>query len=163
MECTALPDRERFGCLRNNSLSGLLMRREATVSFSSALSGILDVTTLGKEPLRGQTTGCRPRASCSVLGWLSSHSDIFSGRRELAQGEVKGCSLKIKAISGLSKQNFGHANHHLRETSNVFQTEQTSQGMSAGILLMMQTSVLSLRAQLLGYQNIASPKRHINS
>ncbi|KAL0618119.1 hypothetical protein AAY473_010780 [Plecturocebus cupreus] len=45
MECTALPDRKRFGCLRNNSLSGLLMRREATVSFFSALNGSLDVTT----------------------------------------------------------------------------------------------------------------------
>lgn len=34
-----------LGCLRNNGLSGLLMRREAVVSFFPALNGSLDVTT----------------------------------------------------------------------------------------------------------------------
>lgn len=45
MECTALPDREHFGCLGNKSLSRILMQREGKVSFFSALNGSLDVTT----------------------------------------------------------------------------------------------------------------------
>lgn len=112
-----------------------------------------------KEPLGGQMTRRRPRAPCSVLGLLSSQSDIFSGRRESARAAMKGWNLQIKAVSGLRKQTFGHTNDHLRETSMCLgQSRLPGEGLH-GFCWWCRHLRFPWRAELPGYQNRASSKR----